>query len=424
MIIPLLNIEVKRKTNNAQGAYPFGGVRNSVLGNTMPDIRINTDLYYTLYKRNGDVWACVRERKENTGMMGWQLQDALQPDKEVNAQTYAKLGQFLDYGIGWENTKKEIVQDVSICGNAYSHLVKNASGGVMGLERIDPRQMVIVATDTGQIVKYIQRVDAQRSITFSPDEVIHWRLGTDPDAPLFGESPLTAIAIDALTDMEAATSNYVFFKNDAIPANLYLLDPELSTEEQKNAVEMITEQFKGSENRHKSAVVSGVKDIKQMGMSAKDMEFVNQRHFSTEKVCAALGVPKFILGYTDTVNNNNGTELMRKFYSGTIQPLEEYLQTVVNKKVLPALNITNVLFQFLPMEFSEQSDIERRGLEELRAGAITLREYRQKTGKEVTPDQEQNPNFDTFIVHAGTAATLLADVGLSPEHIEQDETLL
>jgi phage portal protein BeeE len=38
-----------------------------------------------------------------------------------------------------------------------------------------------------------------------------------------------------------------------------------------------------------------VKDIKTLSLSPRDMEFINQRHLTTDKVSATFGVAKFLL---------------------------------------------------------------------------------------------------------------------------------
>ena len=52
------------------------------------------------------------------------------------------------------------------------------------------------------------------------------------------------------------------------------------------------------------------------------MEFINQRHLTTEKVSAIMGVPKLILGYVDNINYSNGRELKKEFLDGTVVPYE------------------------------------------------------------------------------------------------------
>ena len=52
--------------------------------------------------------------------------------------------------------------------------------------------------------------------------------------------------------------------------------------------------------------MKGIEKIETFDLSRKDMQFLEGRAFTREKVCEAYGVPAFILGITEKVNNNNG----------------------------------------------------------------------------------------------------------------------
>ena len=150
-------------------------------------------------------------------------------------------------------------------------------------------------------------------------------------------------------------------------------------------------------------------------MTQKDMEFVVGRKFNTDKVCSTFGVPKFLLGYSETVNYSSGAKLLEKFYVGTIQPMEDSLANQINSQLFMKLGIYDkVKFKFIEQNFGEEADTTRLALEEYRAGTITLRQYKLQTGKEITADDEKELFIDSHIIHAGASAILLDDVGVDP----------
>lgn len=103
---------------------------------------------------------------------------------------------------------------------------------------------------------------------------------------------LNGCVYDALSDLEAMKVNYSFYQNSAVPSALLVLNDELSPEEIQNAKDQFDARFKGSENQHKTMVMNNVKDFKTISFTARDMEFINQRHLTTEKISAVFGVPK------------------------------------------------------------------------------------------------------------------------------------
>jgi len=228
---------------------------------------------------------------------------------------------------------------------------------------------------------------------------------------LIGMSPLEAALIEARTDISAAKSNLAFFENDAIPANVYILDDNLGKDAQEAAFTKIKEQFSGAENRNKSAVLGGVKEIKTISTTPKDMEFISGRQFNTDKVCSVYGVPKFILGYTDQVNYSNGEKLMEKFYLGTVQPIETSLEESINDRLLPKLGITTVKMTFNPQTFDESAK-KTLALAEYNSGVLTLRQYKVLTGHPITAEDENEPMIDKHIIVNGGGAKLMEDVGV------------
>jgi hypothetical protein len=60
------------------------------------------------------------------------------------------------------------------------------------------------------------------------------------------------------------------------------------------------------------------------------MEFISLRHFTTERICSAMWVPKTILWYSDNVNYSTSDNQYRKFIENTINPLEKTIEHIIN----------------------------------------------------------------------------------------------
>jgi phage portal protein BeeE len=184
------------------------------------------------------------------------------------------------------------------------------------------------------------------------------------------------------------------------------------------AIEQIKTQFGGAENVGKSAILPDVKEIKTYERDFQKLQFIDMRKFARGNVCAALGVPEFLLGFTESVNNNNGVELRKNFYENTAQVWEVRLAQYITRGVLFNMGVDT---RFV-LEFNSQIFNTNNPLEEYKSGTITLKEYRLATGKDVTPEDEKRENFDEFIIHSGGSARLLGDVGVEPvADIPQDQ---
>lgn len=414
MRIPFTNFSI---SINATPKGEIGG-RNSVstlLSST--GVRVVTDNLWSIYRMNADVFSCIREWQQAVGDGGVKYVDPRDKEMEARPQAVTMVKTIMLNSGGDKEVFSKILLDLGVCGNHYAEIVRSASGSVHSLKRLDPRTMFIIADKHGTILKYVQRRPGSMTdvVTFDPSEIVHIKLNTDPDNELIGLSPLETAVLEARTDIASAESNYTFFENNAVPGTIFMAEDAMSPEEQEAMMEAIKSQFGGSKNRNKSGVLMGIKDIKQISLSQKDMEFINGRKFNTDKICSVYGVPKFMLGYTETVNYSSGAKLLEKTYRGTFQPLETLIANAINNQFFVKIGIADqIQIVFLPQTFGEELELTRLALEEFRSGALTLRQYKSKTGQPISAEDEQEVLIDKHIIHNGASAVLLDDVGVDP----------
>lgn len=421
--IPFTNILLSSEEKKVSGKGYISARGNGLFAERdMSGFKLSYESLFNAYRNQSDIFACIREWRENVGCGGYKWQVPDKPDDTVPPQDVAQLNATFNYLMPWRQLKSRTVRDLGVTGNAYWAIIKAMDDKtILGFQPLDPRTISIVSDKSGKVLKYIQRV-GQGQVDFEAHEIIHFMVDSDPNNEVFGMSPMEPIIWEARTDLSAMMTNYYFFENMGVPAVNYILDENLSEEAYNEAIQTIKENMKGVKNYNKSSAMKGVKEIKVLSVSQKDMEFLQGRRFTTEKICSAYGVPKFLLGYTDTVNNNNGTELLKKFYKGTIEPLEEMIAEVINRDFIGRTELAGkVMWVFNPQVIDEQASIEERAQKEVNMGLLSPRQYKKKTGQDITPEDEKNPNFDAYIIYQGASATLLEDVGVDPM-IDQENT--
>lgn len=273
--------------------------------------------------------------------------------------------------------KRRVIRDMGVAGNVYILKLKNGSGQLIGLQPIDPRTMRIVSTPYGEVVKYIQVVNGQ-SQDFAPEEVYHRIDEQDPDNEIFGLSILEGIIYEVLADSEASLTNYYYFKNNAIPATLIQLEDGMTADEQDIAIEQLKKQFRGAKNRHKIGAVSGVKGFQKLQDGNKDMEFLNMRMFTTQRVCAAFGVPKVILNYTDGVNYTNADMQYTKYIDNTVRPREEKFSKMLTD-IVKELD-ENIEFRFHDDHINDEKERTQTQVTQITNGIKTINEVRTENG--------------------------------------------
>lgn len=419
--IPFTNITISR--GQAQEKRPYAYARGFSVSpeRDMTGFKLSYDTFYTLFKNNGDVAACISKWMDCIGANGWILEDPMNPEGVVPDRIYNEIGAILNYGQPWEETLREFVMHRAVTGYIFAHMEQNIAGSrVLGLKTIDPRTLSVVYDKYGVVHRYVQNLPGAGSTqTFTPEEVMMHRAIKDPNNSMLAMSPMEPIVWEVRGDLEAVQTNYHTFRNDAVPSAHLLFDEFVTQEDEANIIASIQEQMKGSKNRGKMMAIRGVKEIKTIRLTPKDMEYLSGRKFTTSKVCSAYKMSPFLLGYTETVNNNNGVELEKDFYNNTVRTEENAIASWITKQLLCRIGLANpdgspqLIFKFLPKDlFDNPFEVQRVALEEVKAGLITPRQYKGKTGQDVTKEDEANPNFDMHIIHSGSSAVALEDVGI------------
>ena len=364
------------------GSLPFIDPTRDEFG-----LKVSFESLFLIYRQQGDVFASIEERAKTAGMMGYNWFDPIDTQKEVSPVLKRQLDDILQFDQTFEQFKTHVFRDLGITANSFVTYITNQIGNtILGLQILDPRSIGIVVDQHGNVIKYMQRIQGRKPVLFEPDEIMHFKDGRDPNNGAFGLSKIEPIILEARTDIAASQSNYAFFKNDAKPSILYMLDDALSEAEQKEAIKKIKQDFGGATNRHKSAVLAGVKEVKTIGVSQKDMEFLQQRKFSTGKICSVFGVPAFILGLTEMVNNNNGVELTKNYIRKTIMPLEDMFEQVINRGLIKRLKL-KLEFKFNDHILVNPEELEERAKKLYEKGMVTLRQAKKimEQGYEFVP---------------------------------------
>ena len=395
----------------SQGLH--GEIRQPLGGVSLMGLKLSTDSLFTVWRNHGDVFACVRELKENTGSQGYLWVNTKDSNKDPDNVQIKIAEDALNYNHTFRALKNKIVQFQQISGSAFLLILRSKSDSrrVLGFDVIDPRTLSVVTDQYGTIFKWIQRVKGMTQ-EYQPDEILNFKQHDDPNSPVFGLSPLEPIIWETRTDLSAMISNYAFFANDATPGAQYILEDGLTEEQQNKVIEDIQRQLSGPENRNKSISVAGVKEIKTLQISQKDMEFNLLRKFTTEKICAAFGVPKAVLNYTDGVNYSNGENQMQKFWEGTITPLQDLLAEFINNEVLPILGTVGIKIEFNCKTFDDQQWNEASSRADVEHGIITINEAREKRGANTFDPKTYGEFVDKPLIWNGLGVKPLDDIGI------------
>ena len=292
------------------------------------DAILDMNTFYELYRFNGDIRQSVRKLAQAISRNWIYLKDNNKKtidNEQLTEEVFDlfKAPTFLKF-------KVDLYRNYMISWELYILPLYNVEWTCIWFDILDSRAVNKTVDEYWNILKFT--VFSQwRTATYQPDQIAYFKFEDDTNNQADWMWLLHWIVYDALSDLEAMRTNYYFYQNSAVPSAMILLDDWLDEDEQQNAKDMFDAQFRWSKNQHKTIVSWWVKDIKTISLTPRDMEFINQRHLTTDKISACFQVPKFLLGYGENANYNNWSNFRKEFIEWTVRPLEQDFENILNR---------------------------------------------------------------------------------------------
>jgi len=369
-------------------------------------VQISVQTFYDLYKKNPDIRQCIRKISNSVSRDGIYLENNEWEIVDDNILTdeifdYFKSPTFLKF-------KTDLERNYLLSGDLYITPLRNLKQEIVAFQVLDTRGIQKKINDQWNIIGYEQYTRTGAVKKYRVEDMAYFQFEVDVNNANFGMGLLHGIVYDALSDLQASKVNHMIYENWAIPDFMLLLNDTLTNDEMKLAKEQFDSQYRGSMNAHKTLVGWGIKDIKQLSLNHRDMEFLNQKKFTIEKVATAFGVPKSILWYVDNVNYANAKELRKEYIEWTIRPFEqdfEHILNVLTSKFLPEI-YEKYWVRCKGETLDDQDVIAENHRKDLDKWVMTINEVRVARGMEGLEEE----NADKPLVSRNTV--LLEDVAL------------
>lgn len=222
-------------------------------------------------------------------------------------------------------------------GNTYWFVVSEYPGAgkptelwPMPINRIRPRpDLLRISAVTGQLtIDYEYMLD--QSIILPGENVLHFRTN-NPFSMWQGLSKLTALQMNL--DSSYAESHWLgthFGEDNAIPAAVISLPPELDDDQFKIIETDIREQFGG---RRRTAITrSGTMDVQVIQHSIADMQVLQHLDASAADVRRVFKIPE---GLNEASSGQSRLAAEQALARDAIQPLCNHIADVLTHKLLP-----------------------------------------------------------------------------------------
>jgi HK97 family phage portal protein len=159
-----------------------------------------------------------------------------------------------------------------------------------------------------------------QSQVFLPEEVWFERL-PNPSDYWRGMSPLEVAEYPARSDFAASSFMRGTIENNADPGLIVRSDQLLGEEQRAQIIATLRERKRRAGTADRPIFLWGVNEIVKPELSSADLQFLENRKFSRQEICAAFGVPEEIITTTDRAKYDVMAGARLNFVENRIAPL-------------------------------------------------------------------------------------------------------
>lgn len=277
------------------------------------------------YEKNVIVYRCVSMIARGIATVPWRIYEG---EEELYSHPIYTLMQNPSPGESGASFLENLVTSFLLSGNAYVYLNLDENGVPSNLYVLRPDRVRVI-TDKGQVVAYDYTVDGVTTRIFH-EHILHLKAG-HPLNDWYGLSPIEVAAMAIDQHNAVSTHNLALLQNGGRPSGVFVWkgaeDGWGLTEEQKQSIrDTITHVYSGQNNAGRIMVLEGDVEWKEIGLSPKDLDFVEGKHVAAREIAQAFGVPPMLVGVPGDATYANYKEARFHLWEDTILPLLERFQ--------------------------------------------------------------------------------------------------
>lgn len=384
------------------------------------------------YYANVVVYAAIRAIAQDLASLDFRAGD--DPDKVGQYNKNARLAKLLGPEPGSPNEEISVVQfwQYTVAqlylGGFFAWELELARGSSSDIVAIWPLVSSAVKPIPSQDPRYyfsgVQYTVRGSSISFDRSRSLYyWRPAQDDIRQ--AESPLRAARLDVSVMVLQDRYDYAFLQNDARPAAVIVHEAFSIRAERDAWRERFMMEHQGPENAGKihwvetqegGAAPKDAFDVKTLGLSQVDAEFIKRYDQKLRGVVMALGVPMSRLGDSSERTFSNADKEYEIYRKNVLIPLAKELSSIVNRKLAPRLGSEIGWFDLRPFQTEEQhSRVRGQALPDLlKHRVIMFNEAREALGLSPVDGGDRFMSDEELALLQQGAVTLLAGAAPIP----------
>lgn len=232
----------------------------------------------------------------------------------------------------------QMVIDLAGEGEFFAQKVPGALGPVTELWRMEPSRVVVEkipqGADGGRRFRY--REPGRPEVVLMGDEVWHIRRPPIRDG-LRGTSPILHAGREVIAAAIAVQKYGArFFANDATPPFVLTHPGNFKDADGRETFLKAISRWWGGENRHKPAMLEWGIDIKKVGATNEEAQFLETRKELAYEIARLWRMPPHKVGLLERATNNNIEHQSLEFVIDTLLPWLRMIERSISKHLLVA----------------------------------------------------------------------------------------
>ena len=159
----------------------------------------------------------------------------------------------------------------------------------------------------------------------------------------YGMSPLQPAAVEIDQHNMSSNHNINLLSNGARPSGAIKFEPKddagipvnLTESQRQQILSDLSNRFTGTANAGRPMLLEGSFSYIPMGLTPKDMDFINLKHMAATDIAMCFGVPSQLVGVPDAQTYANVAEARLALYEETIIPHLRKIESDLNEWLVP-----------------------------------------------------------------------------------------
>jgi len=303
----------------------------------------NYAAYSRAYTDRGWIYACVSAITDAVASLEPRMRDCR--GGIVQAHPALSLVERPNAFMSGRALKAFLCGSLELTGNAYILKDSRVNGRPTELFPLLPQLVEIIpGRNTARPVKEYRYRAGGRAVSYLPEDVIHFRY-FNPSDFFYGLSPLAAARHAADTLHAAENYNRAFFENSASISGVLSTEQRLDEATRLRIIKAWNDRHRGETNAHKTALLEGGLRWQSIGMTQKDMDFVEGMKLNREALLAIFRVPPALVGVYDHAPQFNTREQQKIFYQSCVIPKITLICECLTEFLLPDFGEEGLYFE-------------------------------------------------------------------------------